>query len=82
MDVYKGDFVDSKKHGNGTFEWKSGEKYIGKFIEDIKIGKGCYYYANGMFTIIMNMIVILDDKRHGYNIICFKIIYLKYYSYF
>ena len=35
------------KHGQGTFIWESGNKYIGGYLEDVRHGYGEMYWADG-----------------------------------
>ena len=44
---YEGEFMSEKKHGTGTFFWKTGHKYIGDWQEDKRTGKGIYVLADG-----------------------------------
>jgi len=34
-------------NGKGIFNWPSGRKYIGEYINDKKHGHGIYIYENG-----------------------------------
>lgn len=34
-------------HGSGTFTWKDGRKYIGKYHNDKKHGYGEFYWPDG-----------------------------------
>jgi len=55
--VYKGEFVENKKHGQGVLTWPDGRQYEGQFVNDEFHGQGtmswpdgCKYvgqYANG-----------------------------------
>jgi len=38
------------KHGQGTFTWASGSKYVGEWMDDKKHGQGTYTLANGEVT--------------------------------
>ena len=44
---YIGDFRDNNKHGYGTLQFKTGDKYQGQFIDDERHGFGVFYYADG-----------------------------------
>jgi hypothetical protein len=44
---YEGFFENDEKSGNGTYKWKSGEKYVGYFKNDVRSGIGTYYYSDG-----------------------------------
>ena len=59
--VYTGVFLDNKKDGQATYEWKNGDKYIGKFKNDVRNGKGYFFDSNGVYTGDF-----LNDKKHGY----------------
>lgn len=52
-DVYEGNFLNGKKHGQGTYHYKTGGKYKGEWIEDKKSGYGIMEFAN-------------KDKYEGY----------------
>ena len=45
--IYEGEWLEGKKHGNGTYFWKSGDKYIGKWVENKKSGPGKYIFFSG-----------------------------------
>jgi hypothetical protein len=32
--TYEGEYQNDKKHGNGVFEWESGNRYIGQYDDD------------------------------------------------
>ena len=34
-------------HGKGTFSWKNGHKYKGKFLDNKKHGYGIYTFKDG-----------------------------------
>ena len=36
---YEGQFRDGRFHGNGTYHWTNGAKYIGEHIMDQRTGK-------------------------------------------
>ncbi|CAF1308496.1 unnamed protein product [Rotaria sordida] len=44
---YEGNFVDGRRHGQGTFYYSSGTKYIGEWKADQKHGKGKVILRNG-----------------------------------
>ena len=46
-DSYKGDFVDDKCHGKGTFKFANGATYEGEWSENKFHGNGKYVFANG-----------------------------------
>ena len=45
--VYKGDFFNGKRDGNGKFIYENGDYYIGQWLKDKKHGLGKIYYNNG-----------------------------------
>jgi hypothetical protein len=36
-------------HGQGTYKYKNGDKYVGQWVEDKKQGKGRFFYHDGEF---------------------------------
>jgi hypothetical protein len=36
-----------KPHGRGTLMWETDDRFEGRFINGIKHGRGCYYFADG-----------------------------------
>jgi hypothetical protein len=44
---YTGDFVNDFYHGQGTYRWPDGQKFVGGFFANKKHGKGIFYYATG-----------------------------------
>ena len=48
-DVFKGMFVDDKKHGFGTYEYANGDEYSGDWVDNLKQGKGVFKYADGSY---------------------------------
>ena len=44
---YTGDYLNDKKHGQGTFNWESGNYYVGGYVEDLRHGYGEMYWADG-----------------------------------
>jgi hypothetical protein len=44
---YEGDFNEGLKHGEGTYVWQNGDRYVGHFANDRPDGKGRYQFANG-----------------------------------
>ena len=45
--TYNGLFKNNKRHGHGTYNFKSGDKYSGQWNKGNKHGQGTYYYSNG-----------------------------------
>ena len=60
-DVYFGGWQDGQMHGQGTYTWANGRKFVGEFQDGNKHGQGTFTWANG------NKYVggWQDDKRHG-----------------
>ena len=50
-EVYEGEYVNGKMHGQGFFKWNEGQyegdSYNGNFFEGYRHGKGMYIYNNG-----------------------------------
>lgn len=45
---YEGDLnANGEEHGQGTFVWDNGDKYVGRFAYRKFSGQGTYYYASG-----------------------------------
>lgn len=42
-----GEYVDGKRHGQGTFTGVDGSSYQGSYAHDVKEGEGEYTYADG-----------------------------------
>ncbi|MDO8606151.1 MAG: hypothetical protein Q7R40_06425 [Phaeospirillum sp.] len=57
---YRGDFVDGKKHGIGTYIWADDEKYVGEWRNDKREGNG---------TLSLNGVVyvgtFVNDEKSG-----------------
>jgi hypothetical protein len=47
FESYEGNWLDNKKHGEGTLAWIFGDRYEGEFINDEAEGRGTYYWADG-----------------------------------
>jgi hypothetical protein len=47
-DMYVGEFKDGKYHGQGTFTWNSGNKFVGEFKNNTMI-KGIYTTSGGKY---------------------------------
>ena len=48
-DKYVGEHKDGKRHGQGTYTWSDGRKYVGEWNED-KEWNGTEYDKNGNIT--------------------------------
>lgn len=46
-DVYQGDIVQGRRHGQGSFAWASGQRYNGPWVNDEPQGRGQMGFANG-----------------------------------
>lgn len=46
---YTGQWMDNKKHGNGTMEWYDGRVYKGEWIEGTQYGEGTLLYKDGSY---------------------------------
>ncbi len=46
-DIYKGDYVDGNRTGQGIYNYANGNVYEGQFKENKMHGKGKMKYANG-----------------------------------
>jgi hypothetical protein len=40
-------YKDDKMHGQGTYTWANGDKYVGEFKDGKRNGQGTYTYADG-----------------------------------
>ena len=49
-DIYTGEFLNGKKHGQATFSYRNGDKYVGGFINDKKHGQGTYTWSCLLYT--------------------------------
>ena len=45
--VYKGEFLDGKRHGRGSISYPDGSTYDGEWLDDLRHGQGVYRYADG-----------------------------------
>jgi hypothetical protein len=45
--VYRGEWENNQRHGNGTFEWNDGMRYEGEFVNDKREGQGTYFWPSG-----------------------------------
>ena len=46
-DKYIGEWKNNKKHGYGTYTYKSGDKYVGNYKDDKYHGQGTYTWSDG-----------------------------------
>ena len=44
---YRGDFINGKMTGSGTYYFQNGDVYEGNFINGVFEGQGTYTFANG-----------------------------------
>tara|TARA_B110000211_G_C14014511_1_gene524743 strand:+ start:76 stop:1368 length:1293 start_codon:yes stop_codon:yes gene_type:complete len=56
-----GEYKDGKRHGQGTYTWANGGKYVGEWLDAKKHGQGTYTWANGKKYVGE----WLDAKEHG-----------------
>ncbi|MFC3196146.1 hypothetical protein ACFOET_00835 [Parapedobacter deserti] len=63
--VYKGEWVDNQRHGQGTYTWSDGEWYEGEFYRDKRNGTGLYTWPSGERYEGMWK----DNKRHGSGVL-------------
>lgn len=70
-EIYTG-HIDNigRKYGQGTYEWPSGNKYVGNFDNDKMKGKGTLYYASG--DIVRYEGYFDNGKIHGNGILYIK----------
>ncbi len=59
--IYNGEFLQGRMHGEGTFTYDNGDEYKGDFIKDLRHGNGSFnrknnYKYKGEF---------FEDKMHG-----------------
>ena len=54
---YEGDFLDSKRHGYGSFETETGDRYEGEWSEDVLHGKVTFK------SIKLNKIVLVEFEK-------------------
>ena len=45
--VYRGEYYETRPHGNGRVEYPNKDVYIGEWENGIREGKGKYIYAEG-----------------------------------
>jgi hypothetical protein len=60
---YQGQWLNSKRNGQGTFYWANGDKYTGQWVSDIKEGQASYIWSNGTKYVGQYK----NDKRNGYG---------------
>ena len=44
---YVGDFLNGKKHGNGTYNFPDGANYVGEWKDGYREGDGAYTFKSG-----------------------------------
>ncbi|HAN20964.1 MAG: hypothetical protein A2Y15_03120 [Clostridiales bacterium GWF2_36_10] len=63
-DLYTGNINGVYRDGDGTMEYKAtGDKYVGKFVDDEITGSGTYTYSNGDVYVG----ALVDGKMQGYG---------------
>lgn len=45
--IYRGNFVQGRREGRGTFFYMNGSQYTGEWAADLKQGEGLFFYADG-----------------------------------
>ena len=45
--IYEGDWNRGKKHGQGTYYFSGGDKYVGEWKDGKKHGQGAYFFSEG-----------------------------------
>lgn len=45
--VYRGEMLNGRHHGHGSFTWPDGEQYIGEYVNGEAAGQGVYKFTNG-----------------------------------
>jgi hypothetical protein len=45
--VYRGEWKNNLRHGEGSFQWADGEKYIGAYVNGKREGMGVYLWPSG-----------------------------------
>ena len=60
---YVGEFLHSKKHGQGTMTYPDGSEYVGEWRDDKQHGRGAITYPDGKRYIGQ----FLDDKEYGHG---------------
>ena len=38
-----GSYVNDRRHGQGTYYWADGDKYVGSYVNGKRHGQGTYY---------------------------------------
>ena len=61
--IYKGGFLNGKRHGLGKYTYTNGDIYNGSWKEGYRNGYGEYYETNGK---VWKGTWVLGDKREGY----------------
>ena len=46
-DQYRGEFIDNKRHGQGTMWYVDGSRYFGDWVDDQRHGNGTFEIKNG-----------------------------------
>ncbi len=60
-----GEWKDGKRHGQGTYTWADGKKYIGEWKDDKKHGKGMLTWPDGKeYVGEWHTIKIITRKDH------------------
>lgn len=66
-DVYEGDIVDGKPHGNGTCTYKNGDVYEGEWEDGRRNGFGTMKCTCDNGYVYQYRGAWVDDEQHGYG---------------
>jgi hypothetical protein len=47
LSLYKGQFMNNRKHGEGECKWLNGEEYLGEWKNGLRHGQGCWSSKHG-----------------------------------
>ena len=64
---YYGELKNNVKHGNGEIYYQSGEKYRGKFSEDVREGEGVFICSEYKYFGSWK-----NDQKDGWGVSYFK----------
>ena len=63
--VYEGQYLNGKFHGQGTYTWADGNKYVGEFKDGIQDGLGISTFVSGKFAGGKYVGQFKNQKQHG-----------------
>jgi hypothetical protein len=67
-DIYEGEWLNDKKHGQGKMTYANGDIYYGDWKNDKKHGQGIMAYVNADYVYEGGW---LNDKKHGQGIMVY-----------